>query len=565
MKQFGTVFFLLFLFSTQQNYAQSEVPTDYFVPPLDVQLILSGTFGELRSNHFHSGLDIKTEQRTGLDVRAAGPGHISRIKVQQWGFGKALYIQHPNGYTTVYGHLKEFSPEIEAYVKKRQYENESWEIELYPAAEDLPVEKGELIAFSGNSGSSGGPHLHFEVREGAIPMNPLRFGYEIADSKAPIISSLFVYPVGDSAYANNSSKRQKLRLIPLGNNTFKTEEIKAYGKIGFGISTTDRLDFASNKNGTYKIETFCNGSKNFEIVFDKFSFSESRYINRMIDYSYYKKYKNRVQKLFLQPNNPLSVYEHVINKGLIEVENEQDYVYTIKVSDFAGNISTIRIPIAAQKSENIQFETVEKTDYYAQANQATVFEEGIFDIYIPEGALYENTYLNLSTEGEILHLHDASTPLHENITIGFDVSNYKPEDRQQLCIARTYPWGSKYYCNTYKKENRFTTRTRTFGTYTLVTDDTPPKIVPVNFGDGRWISNNDYLKLKITDDFSGVSNYRATVNGEFILMEYNHKTNLITYDFDDGAVKATENNLKVIVTDNVGNSTTFEATFFRKN
>lgn len=560
-----STFLLFFTLLSFTLYSQSQVPNHYFTSPLEVPLILSGTFGELRSNHFHSGMDIKTEQQTGLKVHAAGPGYISRIKVQQWGFGRALYIQHPNGYTTVYGHLKEFSPEIEAYVKKRQYKNERWEIELHPSSEELVVKQGEVIALSGNSGSSGGPHLHFEVRKGALPMNPLRFGFEVQDSRAPTISGVFVYPVGEKAYANNSAGRQKLQLIPLGNNTFKTEKIRGFGKIGFGISATDRLDFAPNRNGTYKIETFCNGTKNFELVFNKFSFAESRYINRLIDYTYYKTHDDRVQKLFLQPNNPLSVYDHVIDKGLINVKNEQDYVYTIKVSDFAGNTSTIRIPIEAKKSDNIHFEAIKKTDYYAKADHASVFEEGIFDVYIPKGALYEDIYLDISSEGETIHLHNDNTPLHKNLTLGFDVSNYSEKDRKQLCIARISPWGTKYYCDTNKKENRFTTRTRTFGTYTLTTDDTPPEITPVNFYDGRWISNHDYLKLRISDDFSGISNYRATVNGKFILMGYNHKTNLITYDFDDGTITGTENNLKVIVTDNVGNSTTFEATFFRKN
>lgn len=556
---------ILFAFFSISSYSQSNVPVDYFSSPLEIPLILSGTFGELRSNHFHSGLDIKTQQQTGLNVHASGPGYISRIKVQQWGFGRAIYIQHPNGYTTVYGHLKAFSPKIEAYVKKRQYKQESWEIELYPSAEELPVKQGEIIAFSGNSGSSGGPHLHFEIREGALPMNPMRFGIDIQDSRKPIINSVFVYPVGDKAYANRKGKRQKLRLIRLGNGTFKTEKIQAFGAIGFGVSTVDQLDFAPNKDGIYKIQTFCNGSNNFNMAFNSFSFSESRYLNRMIDYSYYKEYDDRIQKLFIQPNNPLSIYDGVVNKGLINIKNGQDYVYTIKVSDFAGNTSTVRIPVEGHQAQNVQFEAVEKTNYYARANHASVFEEGIFDVYIPKGALYEDTYLSISVDGETIHLHNDKTPLHKNITIGFDVSKYTPEDRQQLCIARTYPWGSKYYSDTNKEGNRFTTRTRTFGTYTLVRDDTPPKISPVNFSDDRWISNHDKLKLQITDDFSGISKYRATVNGKFILMAYNHKTDLITYDFDDKAIKSTENHLKVIVTDNVGNSTTFEATFFRKN
>jgi hypothetical protein len=557
--------FYILLFLPFFIKAQSPVPTDYFSNPLDIPIVLSGSFGELRSNHFHSGLDIKTEQRIGLPVRAVGPGYVSRIKVQPWGFGYALYIKHPNGYVSVYGHLSEFAPEIKKYVRELQYAKESWEVEKYLEPDELLVEQGELIAYSGNTGSSGGPHLHFEIRDGSIPMNPLLFGYEVPDSRAPLIQSLFVYPVGDSAYAENSAVRKKLRLIPTGENTYRTEEIKAFGKLGFGVSTVDRFDGAWNKNGTYKIETFCNGSKNFEIVFNKFSFSESRYLNRMIDYSYYKTYKNRVQKLFVQPNNPLSVYGHVVNKGLIDVQDGNDYIYTVKVSDFAGNVSTIKIPIKGKKLENFNFPEVEKTNYYARADNATVFEEGKFDVYIPEGALYENVYLDVSVEGETIHLHNDKTPLHENITIGIDVSNYKPEDRQKLCLARTYPWGSKYHVKTYRTENRLTTRTRTFGTYTLAVDNEPPKVSPVNFNDGQWISKHEYLKLKITDDFSGISDYRATVNGKFIVMEYNPDNGLITYEFSDGVVNDVDNNFKVIVTDNVGNSVIFEAVFHRKN
>src|SRR5690606_34965355 len=320
------------------------------------------------------------------------------INIKPWGFGYALYIQHPNGFSSVYAHLNDFAPKIKKYVRKLQYARESWEIEEYLEPDELPVEQGEIIAYSGNTGSSGGPHLHFEIREGSIPMNPLLFGYEIPDSRPPLIQSLFVYPIGDSAYVENSATRKKLRLIPDGKNAYRTEEIQALGEIGFGISTVDRFDGAYNKNGVYKIESFCNGSKNLEIVFDKFSFAETRYINRMIDYSYYKEYKNRVQKLFVQPNNPLSVYKHVVDKGLIDIQNENDYIYEIKVSDIQGNTSTIKIPIKGIKLKNINFPEVVKTNYYALANNATVFEEGKFDVYIPEGALYENTYLDISID-----------------------------------------------------------------------------------------------------------------------------------------------------------------------
>lgn len=555
-------FSLLFIFLSCGLQAQVSVPKDYFSPPMDGQLILSGTFGELRSNHFHSGLDIKTGGKTGVPIRAAAPGYISRIKVQQWGFGKAIYIQHPNGYVTVYGHLKSFSPSIEAYVKQRQYQQESWDLTLYPKANELKVDRGEVIALSGNTGSSGGPHLHFGIRDGAIPMNPMLFGIAIKDARHPIINSVFVYPKGKNSAVKGRGNRQKVRLSSLGNNLFKAEKITASGKIGFGISTVDLLDFAPNKDGIYKIETFVNGSNNFSIVFNKYSFSRSRYLNRFIDYAYYKTHDERIQKLFILPNNPLQIYQNVLDKGFLTIQEGKDYTYTIKVSDFAGNTSTVRIPIEGKKQPIFHPKKIKKTPYLAQSNQAFVYEKEGFDVYIPKGALYEDTYLEISAKDGKIQVHNNKTPLHKNITIGFNIDAYSPEDLKTLCIARVYPW-NKYYVSTKREEHRLTTHTRTFGTYTLTTDDTAPKIEPINFSKGQWISNHTKLQLKITDDFSGISNYRATVNGKFILMEYQHKTNLITYDFSDGKTFVGENNLKIIVTDNVGNSTTFEAPFFR--
>ncbi|MFC0520365.1 M23 family metallopeptidase [Mesonia maritima] len=548
--------------------AQNSYPQDYFQNPLEVPLILSGTFGELRSNHFHSGMDIKTQQQTGLKVLATAEGYVSRIKIAHFGYGKALYIQHPNGYTSVYAHLSEFSPKIEAYIKKKQYAKESYEIEVFPQEDDLVVSQGEVIAYSGNSGSSGGPHLHFEIRNAQQhPINPMEFGIDIKDTYPPIVKNILVYPTGENAHVNKSAKRQQLRLIPKGNGLYETESFKAHGKIGFGISTIDRLNYAANQNGVYKISSFLNGSPVFEANFSEFSFAESRYINRFIDYEYYKTKRNRVQKLFLEPNNPLSILTQLHHNGYVSIQDSLDYTYTIKVEDFKGNVSTVRIPIENDEIsvEEIIPNTIEKTDYLGRANEAVAFDEGKFDIYIPKHALYDDVYLNVTTDGESITVGNDAIPLHKNMTIGFDVSKYSEDDKKKLYIARMSDWGTPYYSDTYKKRNRFTTRTRTFGTYKLMSDSTPPRITPVNFREGKWMSNYRYLKFKIADDKTGISSYRATINGEFILMEYDYKTDMLVYDFNDEAVThSTENKLKIIVVDNVGNSTTFEGTFFRK-
>lgn len=545
--------------------AQQDVPKGYFGNPLDIPLILSGSFGELRSNHFHSGLDIKTQQKEGFPIIAPADGYVKRIKVAHYGYGKALYIQHPNGYTTVYAHLQRYAHDIEDYVKQKQYEKETFEFEEFPSDKLLPVKKGEIIGYTGNSGSSGGPHLHFEIRDPASrPMNPLLFGIEIPDTKVPLVNSVFVYPIGDSAYANNSKNRNKLRLIRQKDGNYRTEKLSALGKIGFGVSTYDQQNGASNKNGAYQIKTSLNGTEKFKVLFEKFSFAETRYLNRYMDYEYFETNRSRVQKLFRQDNNPLSVIVSEDDNGYVTIEEGFSADYTIEITDYKGNAMRITVPIEGKAAENPEPKNTKKTDHYVYHKQGTAITKGKFDIYIPAESLYENTYLDIEAKGDTLQFHEDVIPIHKNITISIDASNYEAKDLSKLYIGRLNYRGQPSYSNTSRRGNKLTTRVRTFGTYTLAMDTTPPTVKPVNFDDGKWISSNKTLKIKIEDDLSGISTYRATVNGTFILMEYNYKTDVLTYDFDDDIVKDTENNLKLIVVDTMGNSTTFEATFFRK-
>ncbi|HBY68261.1 MAG TPA: peptidase M23 [Flavobacteriaceae bacterium] len=558
-------FIFCFLLVGVTVYGQKSIPENYFSNPMDIPLILSGSFGELRSNHFHSGLDIKTQQREGIPIYAPADGYVSRIKVSHYGYGKALYIKHPNGYSTVYAHLQNYAGDIANYVKEKQYNKETYEIELFPNASALKVNKGDLIAYSGNSGGSGGPHLHFEIRDGASrPMNPMLFGINVPDSKKPLISSVIAYPISDDAQINNNQNPVKLRLILQKDGSYKAENIKAFGKLGFGVSTNDQLDGASNKNGVYQIKTAFNGKEKINILFEKFSFAETRYMNRYIDYGYWMTNKSRVQKLFRQANNPLSIIKSEDTDGYIQIDENFNSNYTIKVTDFEGNETNITIPIEGKKEEIISPKEINKTDDFIYADQATSITKGKYSIYIPANSLYEDTYLNIDIKGDTLHFHEDNIPIHKNITVKADISNYKDTDKDKLFIGRLNYYGRPYYNTTYRKGDKLSARTRTFGTYVIATDITGPTIKPVNFDDGKWISSNKTLQISINDDLSGISSYRATINGKFILTEYDYKKDVLTYNFDDNVISETENNLKVIVTDNVGNSTTFEATFFRK-
>ena len=556
---------ILLVISVFKLQAQKTIDSNYFSNPLDIPMLLSGSFGELRSNHFHSGLDIKTRQKEGIPIYAPADGYVSRIKIAHYGYGKALYIKHPNGYSTVYAHLQKFETSIQDLVKQKQYKKESYEIELFPKQNSLPVKKGDLIAYTGNSGSSGGPHLHYEIRDSyARPMNPMLFGLDIPDTKDPVVTAVFAYPMGDDASVNKSFEPVPLRLIKQKDGTYKTEKISAYGKIGFGVATTDQQNGAYNRNGVYQIQTSFNGMPKIDICFEKFSFDETRYLNRYIDYTYFKEHNTKIQKLFRQTNNPLSIIKQESDNGFVTIADGFSSNFTIDIKDYKGNLTQIIIPVLGKKEALLAKKQTLDTLQYIPSESSSSVQRGLFTIDFPKNALYQGRYLDIKTVGDTLHLHKDVIPVHKNISISMDIGNYNIEDKNKLYIARQAYKDNYYYTTTRREKNILTAKTRVLGTYTLAMDTIAPSVKAVNFTDGKWISNNKTLKIKIQDIHSGISRYRATLNNTFILMEYNHKKDVLTYDFNDNMVSDTQNNLRLIVTDNVGNSTTFEAIFFRK-
>ena len=541
-------------------------PQDYFSAPIDINLILSGSFAELRTNHFHSGLDIKTQGKEGFQTYASAAGYVSRIKISRYGYGKALYIKHPNGYTTVYAHLKKFSAAIEAYVKKRQYQKETFEIELFPKAGTLKVLDKQLIAYTGNTGGSGGPHLHFEIRDPQErPINPLMFGFDVKDTTPPVIYGLFGYPLSENSHVGGDTKRVEIRIIKQKDGTYKSEPIIAYGEIGFGIISTDRQDLASNKNGVNNIQTSFNGQKSLEVNLNRFSFDETKHLNRYIDYEFLYNNKKRIQKLFIEKNNPLSVMNAFTNGGALKIENNTYSIYKVFVSDFKGNQSELNIPIRGVYQKLSDPINRNAKLQHVSAIKETVLQKDNVSIQILKNTFYEDVDLLFEVSNDTLKLHTALIPLQKSITINFDISKYKKEDKTRLFIGSVSRYGNKlYYSPTKKRGNTLSTRTKYLGSYSLGIDSENPEIRAINFKNKSWISNNKYLKVKINDKVSGIKNYRATLNERWILMEYDTKTQLLTYDFEDQTITETENNFKIIVTDNVGNSSTFESIFYRK-
>lgn len=554
---------LLFCF---QLIGQDDYPKDVFRPPLDIPIILAGTFGELRSNHFHSGIDIKTQQREGLPVMAIGEGTITRIKVSIWGYGKVIYIAHPNGYTSVYGHLQKFSPEIEAYIKKLQYAKKAFEVEVFPDYGELKVNKGDLIAYSGNTGGSAGPHLHFEIRSSISekPTNPLLYGMEVADATNPIVEKLFLYPLTETSHVNGNNQRTQINFSKQSDGTYLANKVRALGTIGLGFIGFDRLDTAANKNGVYSVALSVNGKIYSLYDFESFSFGETRYINTLIDYDYLGRYRERIQKSFKSPGNYLNIYKELFNNGEVPINEGLSYTINLLIKDFAGNKLELNIPVEGVKNEGGIPTKKETTDTYVIAKKPNNYDLGGAKVYFPTNTFYEDFYIDLKKGRDTVTIHKNTVPAHRNFTITFDASKYTEEEQKQLFIARLDDRLRPNYTSTYKRGSLFTTRTRNLGTYTLAKDTVAPTIRAKNFKEKQWLNNYQYLSVYISDDLSGVDTYSATLNGQWVLMEYEPKNNTLTYNFDDKIENQTQCVLKVTVTDNVGNESTLTTSFYRK-
>lgn len=546
-------------------FCQGGYPEDAFRSPLDIPLILAGTFGELRSNHFHSGIDIKTQQRQGLPIYAIGEGTVTRIKISHWGYGKAIYIAHPNGYTSVYAHLQKFSPEIEAYIKEVQYDKKSFEIEVFPEYGELKVEKDAVIAYSGNTGGSSGPHLHFEIRSSLSekPTNPLLYGLEVRDATNPTFQALYAYPLSENAVINKSNEKIQIPFSRQKDGSYLAESISAIGTIGFGVAAYDRQDLAANQNGLFALEQKVNGKVYTDIDFENFSFSETRYINTLIDYEHFATYKRRIQRCFKVPGNVLSIYNTSYNDGKIAVKEGLSYTVEIHIKDLNGNISTLLIPVEGKQEQIINKKNSTKTPSYIIASKPNNFDLGFAKVYFPADTFYEDFYIDLKNGQDTVTIHNNKIPAHKNFTISFDTSKFPEKDLKQAFIARLDNKRRPNYVKTYKRNGTFTTRTRDLGMYTIAKDTVAPIIRPKNFKSKQWLTNYRYLSLYVADDLSGINTYKATLNGEWILMEYEPKTKTLTYNFDDKILDKKQCELEVVVTDNVGNSATFTSSFYR--
>lgn len=552
-----------FLFSSAL-LAQTQYPKDYFSPPLDIPMQLSGNFGELRPNHFHAGFDFKTQQKEGLKVYASADGYVSRIKISTFGNGKTIYINHPNGYTTVYAHLQKAVGPIQDFISQTHYKEQAFEIEMYLKPGEIPIKKREWIALSGNTGASEGPHLHYEIRDtqSEYIINPLHFGFDlgIKDTKKPTLSGLYVYPLF-STTVNKSQRPIVLNYSLQKDGTYLADKVVANGPIGFGITTDDYDDVSFNKNGAYSVKSFFNGHPSFGFQFDTNSFDDMRYVNALIDYAKYKKTSQRVQKLFMNSKYNLPFIMTNETKGQIIPVPNLDGLYRIEVGDYFGNTTLVSIPIQYDTTPVILPTESTASKYLIRSTKDNIFEKDNASVFFPAGTFYDDFTLNFDVRNSILYLHDDSVPAHTNFIVSISNSKLSNEKIDKTYIARID--GEKLiYNSTYRKDSIFSSRVKTLGKYKLVTDTLAPKISMLKPIEGKWVSQNVIL-LQISDSGSGIKTYNGYLNGKWVLFEYDNKTNTISHYFNDEFLLNGTNELKVIVTDAMGNSATFETQFSR--
>ena len=547
------------------SIAQTNYPKDYFRSPLDIPIELSGCFGELRPNHFHSGFDIKTQKKEGLNVYAVADGYVSRIKIATYGYGKAIYITHPNGYTSLYGHVSSAVGNIEKFIKDYQYKEKSFEVEIYLKPTDLPVKKGEIIALSGNTGGSGGPHLHFEFRDSKTDniFNPMLFGFDkfVKDSKKPTVNSFYIYPIDDKSIVNQSNNAVSVGLDLQKDGTFLTQKVNAFGKIGFGINTYDSFDNPGNKYGIYKVEVFDNGKSIFGYQFDSFAFEEFLYINALLDFSKFKTSGQKIQKLFMKNPYPLKIINTDVNNGVIAVSpNNITKNYKVIISDYANNNTEITVPVDYSGLPPTNIVTEKKSKYFVKSNIENIFSLDNVEVIFPEKIFYEDFYMDFKVKNDTVYLHNKLVPVHSNFILTIDVKKYQEDKLKKMFIAKID--GKKIdYVPTIIKGSFFSTKVRELGTYCLIEDLVAPKINISKIIEGKDISKEKTINFTISDNISGIKTFNGFLNGKWILFEYEYKQNRLTYKFSDGNAIVGKNELKLVVVDNVGNSSIFETSF----
>lgn len=566
-----TIFLLM-----QAAFLQAQnFPKNYFIPPVGYRMVLSGNFAETRPNHFHSGIDIKTHEEIGKKMYAIADGYVSRINFSPYGYGLALYIDHPNGYTSVYGHLSRFAPEIERYVRDVQYQRQSERVTIYPPKDKFPVEQGDVVAFSGNTGHSFGPHLHFEIRhtESEHPLNTLLFGYPIKDKVKPRVFHIVLYPQDNYSRVAGINQKKKFSVRGGSGNyeIYPDRPVRVQGRIGFGIRTHDYMTYSPNRCGVYSVKLFVDEELIYSHTMNEFGFDETRYLNSFIDYE--MRYNDRIwsQKSYVQPNNKLSIYENVKNRGIVNFTDNKIHKIKYILTDANGNQSTVRFRVKSspEKAPKGNLHNTECSRIMPFGKKNTFREKGV-EIEIPQGALYDTLFFEYKqkpalrgTYSPVHALHNELTPLHKAMSLKIACPTLPQKYRDKALVASVENGRIESAHGGSWHNGHLQTKTRYLGEYTVAVDTVPPRIVPLNIRQNQRIGAGQRIEFAISDNLSGIKSYKGYINGQWALFEYNPMRRKLTYTPDPDRLSGNKHRLRLEVTDGKGNKAEYSVLFFR--
>ena len=528
-----TIFLILLQLPALHGIGQNDVSFD---PPLKIPLYLSSNFGEIRADHFHSGIDIKTQGVTGHRVYSVEEGYVSRIKVQTNGYGNSIYITHTNGYTSQYGHLDGYRDDIAAFVKRMQYRQQSQTVDLYLGQETFPVGRGEFIAYSGNTGGSTGPHLHFELRNSSNehPVNVLKFNFNIRDQIAPRFLSIFLYPVDGTSQVNGRTERMSSRLVK-DNDIYTVPygtRLEGWGTLGMSVQVFDYMNGTSNRYGIYKLEMYVDNKLSYSYIMDEFSFSDTRYVNAHLDYGELIRSGIKAHRLYRLPNDRLKTYDQAAGNRPLKVNENRDYPIRIVATDVAGNNAVLEFTL---KGNNIPVDvtsTGHGSNYVTtmQYNKDNSFEDGPVSLKIPANALYQDLDFSYEisppADGSLTpfyHIASVEVPVQSSYTLSIRCPDVDPALYSKLLFIsydNDGPVGNDF---TGRKEMRFTIR----------------------------------------DDLSGIEKYEGYIDNNWTLFEYDPKRDLLLYKFDESRLTGeSQHELELYVSDERGNTSLLNTTFY---
>ena len=544
-----------------------QYPKNFFRYPLDLPPSTAGSFGELRPEHFHSGLDFKTNGRTGYPVHAAYDGYISRLRVQFGGFGNAIYVTHPNGFTTVYGHIERFDPKLEEIVRRQQYETQSFEVDFKLPPTQVMVCKDDVIAWSGNAGASAGPHLHFEIRDTQTEqtINPQLFGLTIPDHVAPTLGAICIYHLGDAPFSERTSRQFFAVAGASGRYRLtKPQIINVTGETGFGITATDMNSASFNHNGIYSIELKVDGVTVYTFAVERFAFDQTHSINAYIDYPTFLSSHRFIQKCFILPGSKITLYPQSISRGMVNFSDNAVHDVEYVVKDIAGNTSTLNIKVKSSSVKSAPSPAPAGTTlfHYDKQNE---FNADNLKVVVPVGNLYDDLNFTYSASpakpgmySAIHHIHNHLTPINDTYQIWI-----KPDDKIGNNIGKAVIMNASGVCEGGTYDNGYLKASvRTFGDYYIRIDSIPPIIHAINIKNGSNMAKMQRIAFKIGDNMSGVRTYSGKIDGKWVLMEWDYKTKVLSYKIDKDLASG-KHIFDLTVTDNKDNISQFSAYFFK--